>query len=198
MKWRWSSELEQPLHVLNFHTHLLRLLLHHRYIHRYIHRHIRMSVSIRSSVGAISDPSMKTTLYKMTHFLKRTQLQVWHILNERSWSYLYTHTHTCKAWEEEVMDKYEVVKDLGAGNFGVARLLRHKETKELVAMKYIERGRKVWSFSSLVSQKKFWSFFDWLEIRWKSSTFGIIEDCDLMVICWIADWWECGKRDYQS
>ncbi|KAF2581107.1 hypothetical protein F2Q68_00004026, partial [Brassica cretica] len=34
------------------------------------------------------------------------------------------------------------VKDLGAGNFGVARLLRHKETKELVAMKYIERGRK--------------------------------------------------------
>jgi serine/threonine protein kinase len=41
------------------------------------------------------------------------------------------------------MDKYEVVKDLGAGNFGVARLLRHKETKELVAMKYIERGLKV-------------------------------------------------------
>ncbi|KAF3569654.1 hypothetical protein DY000_02019455 [Brassica cretica] len=41
------------------------------------------------------------------------------------------------------MDKYEVVKDLGTGNFGVARLLRHKETKELVAMKYIERGRKM-------------------------------------------------------
>ncbi|XP_021300989.1 serine/threonine-protein kinase SRK2A-like isoform X1 [Herrania umbratica] len=41
------------------------------------------------------------------------------------------------------MEKYEVVKDLGAGNFGVARLLRHKETKELVAMKYIERGHKI-------------------------------------------------------
>ncbi|XP_071913087.1 serine/threonine-protein kinase SAPK7 isoform X2 [Coffea arabica] len=41
------------------------------------------------------------------------------------------------------MEKYEVMKDLGAGNFGVARLMRHKETKELVAMKYIERGRKV-------------------------------------------------------
>ncbi|TYI72493.1 hypothetical protein E1A91_D07G065600v1 [Gossypium mustelinum] len=40
------------------------------------------------------------------------------------------------------MEKYEVVKDLGAGNFGVARLLRHKGTKELVAMKYIERGHK--------------------------------------------------------
>ncbi|TYG80527.1 hypothetical protein ES288_D02G223300v1 [Gossypium darwinii] len=33
--------------------------------------------------------------------------------------------------------------DLGAGNFGVARLLRHKGTKELVAMKYIERGHKI-------------------------------------------------------
>ncbi|KAF7834094.1 serine/threonine-protein kinase SRK2A [Senna tora] len=41
------------------------------------------------------------------------------------------------------MDKYEEVKDLGAGNFGVARLMRNKETKELVAMKYIERGRKI-------------------------------------------------------
>ncbi|XP_010546286.1 PREDICTED: serine/threonine-protein kinase SRK2G-like [Tarenaya hassleriana] len=41
------------------------------------------------------------------------------------------------------MEKYEVVKDLGAGNFGVARLMRHKETKQLVAMKYIERGRKI-------------------------------------------------------
>ncbi|KAL0462165.1 UNVERIFIED_CONTAM: Serine/threonine-protein kinase SRK2G [Sesamum latifolium] len=40
------------------------------------------------------------------------------------------------------MEKYELV-NLGAGNFGVARLLRHKETKELVAMKYIERGHKV-------------------------------------------------------
>lgn len=41
------------------------------------------------------------------------------------------------------MEKYEVVKHLGAGNFGVARLMRHKETQELVAMKYIERGHKV-------------------------------------------------------
>ncbi|MQL87975.1 hypothetical protein Taro_020525 [Colocasia esculenta] len=44
---------------------------------------------------------------------------------------------------EEEMDKYEVVKDIGSGNFGVARLMRHKETKELVAMKYIERGYKI-------------------------------------------------------
>lgn len=41
------------------------------------------------------------------------------------------------------MEKYELVKDIGCGNFGVARLMRNKETKELVAMKYIERGHKV-------------------------------------------------------
>nr|AFK33547.1 unknown [Medicago truncatula] len=41
------------------------------------------------------------------------------------------------------MEKYEVVKDIGSGNFGVARLMRHKDTKQLVAMKYIERGHKI-------------------------------------------------------
>ena len=47
------------------------------------------------------------------------------------------------------MEKYELLKDIGAGNFGVARLMRNKETKELVAMKYIPRGQKVrqrWGF----------------------------------------------------
>ncbi|KAM7513935.1 hypothetical protein LguiA_003518 [Lonicera macranthoides] len=41
------------------------------------------------------------------------------------------------------MEKYEVVKDIGSGNFGVARLMKHKDTKQLVAMKYIERGHKI-------------------------------------------------------
>ncbi|XP_074580293.1 serine/threonine-protein kinase SAPK7 isoform X2 [Curcuma longa] len=41
------------------------------------------------------------------------------------------------------MEKYELVRDLGSGNFGVARLLRNKETKELVAIKYIPRGLKI-------------------------------------------------------
>ncbi|OIW18243.1 hypothetical protein TanjilG_06327 [Lupinus angustifolius] len=50
------------------------------------------------------------------------------------------------------MEKYETVKDLGAGNFGVARLMRNKETKELVAMKYIERGHKArYFFQQLIS-----------------------------------------------
>ncbi|XP_048435847.1 serine/threonine-protein kinase SAPK3-like [Pyrus x bretschneideri] len=40
-------------------------------------------------------------------------------------------------------ERYEAMKDLGSGNFGVARLVRDKKTKELVAVKYIERGKKI-------------------------------------------------------
>ncbi|CAN0864302.1 Serine/threonine-protein kinase SRK2I [Linum grandiflorum] len=40
-------------------------------------------------------------------------------------------------------DRYDFVRDIGSGNFGVARLMRDKVTKELVAVKYIERGDKV-------------------------------------------------------
>lgn len=48
------------------------------------------------------------------------------------------------------MEKYEMVRDIGSGNFGVAKLMRNKETRELVAMKYIERGHRVIDLSSLV------------------------------------------------
>eukprot|EP00850_Spirogloea_muscicola_P012989 SM000086S23041 [mRNA] locus=s86:203523:205684:- [translate_table: standard] len=41
------------------------------------------------------------------------------------------------------MERYELVKDIGSGNFGVARLMRDKKTRELVAVKYIERGEKI-------------------------------------------------------
>ncbi|CAN6466855.1 unnamed protein product [Victoria cruziana] len=41
------------------------------------------------------------------------------------------------------MERYEMVKDIGAGNFGVARLVRDRRTKELFAVKYIERGQKI-------------------------------------------------------
>jgi len=41
------------------------------------------------------------------------------------------------------MERYELLKDIGSGNFGVARLMRNKETRELVAMKYIPRGLKI-------------------------------------------------------
>ncbi|XP_076881308.1 serine/threonine-protein kinase SAPK3-like [Bidens hawaiensis] len=40
-------------------------------------------------------------------------------------------------------EKYEPLKELGSGNFGVARLVRDKRTKELLAVKYIERGPKI-------------------------------------------------------
>lgn len=40
-------------------------------------------------------------------------------------------------------ERYELLKELGAGNFGVARLVKDKKTGELVAVKYIERGKKV-------------------------------------------------------
>ena len=35
------------------------------------------------------------------------------------------------------------IKDIGSGNFGVAKLMRDKTTGELVAVKFIERGEKV-------------------------------------------------------
>lgn len=41
------------------------------------------------------------------------------------------------------MERYEIVKDIGSGNFGVARLVRDKWTKELFAVKFIERGQKI-------------------------------------------------------
>ncbi|KAH7388336.1 hypothetical protein KP509_16G070700 [Ceratopteris richardii] len=40
-------------------------------------------------------------------------------------------------------DRYEQIKDIGSGNFGVARLMRDKVSMELVAVKYIERGEKI-------------------------------------------------------
>ncbi|KAI7743405.1 hypothetical protein M8C21_014032, partial [Ambrosia artemisiifolia] len=42
-----------------------------------------------------------------------------------------------------MMEKYEPLKELGSGNFGVARLVRDKRTKQLLAVKYIERGSKI-------------------------------------------------------
>lgn len=35
------------------------------------------------------------------------------------------------------------IRDIGSGNFGVAKLCRARDTGELVAVKYIERGEKV-------------------------------------------------------
>ncbi|XP_051205664.1 serine/threonine-protein kinase SAPK5 [Lolium perenne] len=41
------------------------------------------------------------------------------------------------------MDKYEPVREIGSGNFGVAKLMRNRDTRDLVAMKFIERGCRI-------------------------------------------------------
>ncbi|XP_019704943.1 serine/threonine-protein kinase SAPK2 isoform X1 [Elaeis guineensis] len=41
------------------------------------------------------------------------------------------------------MERYEVLRDIGSGNFGVAKLVRDVRTKELYAVKLIERGQKI-------------------------------------------------------
>ena len=41
------------------------------------------------------------------------------------------------------MERYEVLKDIGDGNVSVTRLMRNKETEEVVAVKYIPWGFKM-------------------------------------------------------
>ncbi|AQL05916.1 Serine/threonine-protein kinase SRK2C [Zea mays] len=41
------------------------------------------------------------------------------------------------------MERYEVIRDIGSGNFGVTKLVRDVRTKELFAVKFIERGQKI-------------------------------------------------------
>lgn len=41
------------------------------------------------------------------------------------------------------MERYEIIKDIGSGNFGVAKLIREKWSGELYAVKFIERGFKI-------------------------------------------------------
>ena len=48
-------------------------------------------------------------------------------------------------------DRYELIGELGTGNFSVARLMRDKITKEPVAIKYIQRGEKVLFFFYVLS-----------------------------------------------
>ncbi|KAL0738341.1 hypothetical protein Bca4012_014551 [Brassica carinata] len=49
-------------------------------------------------------------------------------------------------------DRYDFVRDIGSGNFGVARLMTDRVTRELVAVKYIERGDKArFFFQQLIS-----------------------------------------------
>lgn len=51
-----------------------------------------------------------------------------------------------------------MVKEIGSGNFGVAKLVKDKGTNELFAVKFIERGQKVCPFFVLTSCV----FFVWI------------------------------------
>lgn len=57
-------------------------------------------------------------------------------------------------------DRYDFVRDIGSGNFGVARLMRDKHNKDLVAVKYIERGDKVSSTSGFCFPLLFFFFLN--------------------------------------
>ena len=50
------------------------------------------------------------------------------------------------------------VRDIGSGNFGIARLMRDRTTGELIAVKYIERGDKVILASCYMSISSFTRF----------------------------------------
>jgi hypothetical protein len=41
------------------------------------------------------------------------------------------------------LERYAFIRELGSGNFGVARLMRDTMNGELVAIKFIERGDRV-------------------------------------------------------
>ena len=57
------------------------------------------------------------------------------------------------------MERYEIVKDIGSGNFGVAKLVSDRRTRELFAVKFIERGQKVQSLPFLSFFFFFFFFF---------------------------------------
>lgn len=41
------------------------------------------------------------------------------------------------------MENYELVKELGSGNFGTTHLMKDKQTGEMVAVKKLPRGSKI-------------------------------------------------------
>ncbi|KAF7834437.1 serine/threonine-protein kinase SAPK2 [Senna tora] len=41
------------------------------------------------------------------------------------------------------MERYDIIKGIGSGNFGVAKLVREKKSGDLYAIKFIERGQKI-------------------------------------------------------
>jgi hypothetical protein len=76
------------------------------------------------------------------------------------------------------MDKYEAVRDIGSGNFGIARLMRNRETRELVAVKCIERGHRVRCFCFV----RFLNFLVAVCSAWRWINYWVWVDCDWVLI----------------
>ncbi|KVI03145.1 hypothetical protein Ccrd_018561 [Cynara cardunculus var. scolymus] len=58
------------------------------------------------------------------------------------WSSIYEDGVVCIACIF-MMERYEILKDIGSGNFGVAKLVKDKSSGDLFAVKYIDRGQKM-------------------------------------------------------
>ena len=48
-----------------------------------------------------------------------------------------------------ILDDYELVRDLGEGGFGAVKLGRHRETKQEVAIKFMDIGQELSSASAI-------------------------------------------------
>lgn len=79
------------------------------------------------------------------------------------------------------MEGYEILKDIGSGNFAVAKLVRDNCTNELFAVKFIERGQKV-----------FFIFFTFsISVSFSFSLLVIIYYLSGFVMVWVCDF-VCG------
>lgn len=79
--------------------------------------------------------------------------EILHLYSFKLWSDWRWKTNRPKFWNVLFVlmeERYEPLREMGSDNFRVARLVRDKNTNELVAIKYIERGKKVNDFSMLL------------------------------------------------
>jgi len=85
-------------------------------------------------------------------------------------------------------DRYDFVRDIGSGNFGVARLMRDKHTKELVAVKYIERGDKVSFVNSQNYLVAIIGVFSFLQLLFRRLVIygGFNSVCSYLWLFWIS------------
>ncbi|KAI3829355.1 hypothetical protein L1987_03475 [Smallanthus sonchifolius] len=80
------------------------------------------------------------------------------------------------------MERYEMVKEIGSGNFDVAKLVRDKGTRELFAVKFIEMGQK--SFCTEISQENI--NFLWISLEYLINI-SYVDNTEVFKVC--LDYW---------